>query len=74
MIYIMSKPQILQKARVLAGYSQRGLSRKAGVNPATLNKAESSERRVLPETAKSISSALGMEMEDLFNIRLEEQP
>ena len=71
MIRVISRPRDLQTARVLAGYSQRGLCRKAGVNPATLNKAEKSARQVLPETAKAIATALDLEMNDLFDIRQE---
>ncbi len=68
MIRIVSKPRAIEEARVIAGYSQRGLIRLAGINAATLNQTERKARQVLPQTAKAISDALGLNMSELFEI------
>lgn len=68
MLAIKSKPNELERMRILAGYSQRGLSCKAGVNPATLNQAERKAKPVRPRTARAIADALGVEISALFDI------
>ena len=73
MIRITSKPKELETARVWAGYSQRGLSQKAGINPSTLNHAERKAKQVWPQTAKAIASALNTEVSQLFVIEQEAQ-
>ncbi len=73
MIRITSKPKELESARVEAGYSQRGLCRRAGISPSTLNHAEHAPKQVWPQTAKAIATALNVEVAQLFSIEQEVQ-
>lgn len=68
MVRITSKPKAIETARVLAGYSQRGLSSKAGINPSTLCQVERKEKQVWPQTAKAIAAALNTDIAQLFMI------
>ena len=68
MIRITSKPKEIETARVLAGYSQRGLSRRAGINPSTLCQVERQEKQVWPQTAKAIAASLNTDIAQLFMI------
>lgn len=56
----------ISKARVLKGYSMRGLARETGLNIGTISNIESKEKTVFPENAKKICEILDKPMEELF--------
>lgn len=56
----------LIKCRIMAGYSQRGLAKAAGISGAYLSQLESGDRNPSPKTAKKIAETLGVGFSDLF--------
>ena len=61
---ISSKPTELKLLRIKAGYSARQLAK--------VSTAEKNQREVTPKTAKSIADALGVPIERIFDIQIEE--
>lgn len=69
---ISSKPTELKLLRIKAGYSARQLAKVCALNYATIATAEKNQREVTPKTAKSIADALGVPIERIFDIQIEE--
>lgn len=73
MTFINSKPKRITAARLLAGYSLAAMGEKSGVSASTIFKLEQKAKKVRPSTAKSIADAIGVPVEDLFEIVEEEE-
>lgn len=69
---ISSKSTELKLLRIKAGYSARQLAKVCALNYATILTAEKNQREVTPKTAKSIADALGVPIERIFDIQIEE--
>lgn len=68
---ILSKNRRISMIRIQKGLSMRQLAVSAGVNVGTISCIESKPKSVTPQTAKRVCDALGVRMEDVFEIRLE---
>lgn len=64
---------VLRKARILAGLSPMGLSRRSGVSRQTIERLEQNPNvGVHLRTAKTLADTLGMDIEELLIIDVEE--
>ena len=64
---IYAKQETFVKTRMLKGYSQRDLSRLAGLSHAYISLIERARKSVGPGTAKRLSQLLDKEPEELFD-------
>lgn len=67
-IYIQKEKFI--KARIIAGYSQRGLSKKIGASNAYISQLENGDRNPSPNIAKKLCVALDKGFDDIFFINI----
>lgn len=65
---IVAKPDTFARARILKGYSQRELAKRAGLSHAYVSMLERSMKSIGPAAAKRLSEALEVPMETLFTI------
>jgi putative transcriptional regulator len=65
---IVAKADVFTKARIVKGFSQRELARRAGISHSYISLLERAVKSVGPATAKRLSDLLGRPVEDLFLI------
>jgi len=58
----IAKARALAEIRLEQGMSRRALARRAGCSPVTIFGAESGRRVPIPQTARKLSEALGVEL------------
>lgn len=69
---IIAKPDYFARQRIMKGLSQRELARKAGLSHTYISMLERSLKTVGPRSAKKLSDALEVPMEELFIIKSED--
>ena len=57
-----AQPRPLMQIRLEQGLSRRALAQRAGCSPATIYGIESDRRVPIPQTARKLSDALGVEL------------
>jgi putative transcriptional regulator len=65
---ITAKTESFARARILCGFSQRELARRAGISHAYISLVERAMKSVGPGTATRISKLLEKDLEELFVI------
>jgi len=65
----IAKARPLAQIRLEQGMSRRALARRARCSPATIFGAESGRRVPIPQTARKLSNALGVELIDVTEFR-----
>lgn len=66
----ITKPREIKVERIKHGFSMRSLANAAGLNGATISKAEKRPIEVSPRTAKAILDVLGVPFDQLFSIEI----
>lgn len=64
---IVPNPETFARSRILKGYTQRELARRAGISHAYISMLERSMKTVGPAAAKRLSEVLERPMEELFD-------
>lgn len=59
-------PEAMASLRILAGYSQAGLARKAGLSQGHMSELERGDKQPRPETIKKLAVALNVPMPALL--------
>lgn len=67
-VKIKAKREQFAKARIMLGWSQRELAKRAGLSHAYISLIERSRKTVGPNAALRLSHLLGLELEELFTI------
>ena len=65
----IAKARPLAEIRLEQGMSRRVLARRAGCSPVTIYGAESCRRVPIPQTARKLSEALGVELIEVSEFR-----
>lgn len=65
-MYLKAKKTEIANRRKALGYSQSGLSEKAGLGHAAVYRMEEMDHRVHPLRAKAVADVLGCTVEELF--------
>jgi transcriptional regulator with XRE-family HTH domain len=64
-----TQPRPLARIRLEQGMSRRVLARRAGCSPVTIYGAETGRRVPIPQTARKLSVALGVQLMDVAEFR-----
>lgn len=61
----------IRRERERKGFSQKGLAKKAKINPVTLNRIENGKQRAGPSSVQAIADALGVSIDALYGRTLD---